>query len=131
MIDESGIPTEESTPSPSLPGTSPSATSSAVASATASVSASPSASPSATGPPGESATISVVVPPESLVSLTPNSQHILLRGTTRALTPGQTIELTLVFERSGRMVVRVPIGVPPEGVTRRSPDEEGKEEPHG
>lgn len=117
---EGGVPTEQGTPSPSQPGSSaaPSGTTSPPVSVP----------PSGTASPSGTATISVVLPPETLVALTPAAQHVLLRGTARSLTPGESVSVTFVFERAGRVTLQVPVAVPPEGATRRSPDEGKLEE---
>jgi hypothetical protein len=48
----------------------------------------------------------VELPPGASVELRPGSYHLMLIGLTRALAPGQTVTLTLEFERAGRIVVR-------------------------
>ena len=42
-------------------------------------------------------------PRAARVELKPGSHHLILIGLNRALTPGQTVTLTLEFERGGRM----------------------------
>jgi copper(I)-binding protein len=43
------------------------------------------------------------------VELKPGSYHLMLIGLTRALTPGQTVTLTLRFERAGEMTTRADV----------------------
>ena len=43
------------------------------------------------------------------VELRPGSYHLMLIGLKRALTPGQTVTLTLEFERGGRMTTRAEV----------------------
>jgi hypothetical protein len=47
--------------------------------------------------------------PGARVELRPGSYHLMLIGLTRALTPGQTVKLTLEFERAGRIPVRATV----------------------
>lgn len=51
----------------------------------------------------------VELAPGSRVELRPGSYHLMLIGLKRALTPGQTVTLTLEFERSGRMTTRAEV----------------------
>jgi protein SCO1/2 len=48
----------------------------------------------------------VAVPPGARVELKPGGYHLMLIGLKRALGPGQTVTLTLVFERAGPITVR-------------------------
>ncbi|HTI54308.1 MAG TPA: copper chaperone PCu(A)C [Verrucomicrobiae bacterium] len=47
--------------------------------------------------------------PGARVELRPGSYHLMLIGLKRALTPGQTVTLTLEFERGGRMTTRAEV----------------------
>jgi hypothetical protein len=47
--------------------------------------------------------------PGAGVELRPGSYHLMLIGLKRALTPGQTVTLTLEFERGGRMTTRAEV----------------------
>lgn len=51
----------------------------------------------------------VELAPGARVELKPGSYHLMLIGLKRALTPGQTVTLTLDFERGGRMRARAPV----------------------
>ena len=51
----------------------------------------------------------VDVGPGARVELKPGSYHLMLIGLKRALTPGQTVTLTLEFERGGRMTTRAEV----------------------
>lgn len=45
--------------------------------------------------------------------------RIALTDTTRALRPGQNVEITLVFQNAGTITLPVPMGPPPESVERQ------------
>jgi periplasmic copper chaperone A len=47
--------------------------------------------------------------PGGRVELKPGSYHLMLIGLRRALTPGQTVTLTLQFERAGRLTTRAEV----------------------
>ncbi len=49
------------------------------------------------------------LPPGGEAELRPGGLHVMLLGLTRSLMPGDTITLTLRFQRSGEVVVRVPV----------------------
>src|SRR5512144_2242925 len=51
----------------------------------------------------------VELAPGSRVEMKPGSYHLMLIGLKRALTPGQTVTLTLEFERGGRMTTRAEV----------------------
>ena len=51
----------------------------------------------------------VELTPGARVELRPGSYHLMLIGLTRALTPGQTVKLTLEFERADRISVRAAV----------------------
>ena len=51
----------------------------------------------------------VEVAPETRVELMPGSYHLMLIGLRRALTPGQTVTLTLRFERAGALTTRATV----------------------
>ena len=51
----------------------------------------------------------VDVPPGRSIEFKPGGHHLMLMGLTGALTPGSTIELDLVFEHAGKVVVRAEI----------------------
>jgi periplasmic copper chaperone A len=51
----------------------------------------------------------VDVEPGARVELKPGSYHLMLIGLKRALTPGQTVTLTLPFERAGPMTTRADV----------------------
>jgi copper(I)-binding protein len=51
----------------------------------------------------------VELAPGSRVEMKPGSYHLMLIGLKRALTPGQTVILTLEFERGGRMTTRAEV----------------------
>ncbi len=51
----------------------------------------------------------VELAPGSRVALKPGSYHLMLIGLKRALTPGQTVNFTLEFERAGRITTRAEV----------------------
>jgi len=51
----------------------------------------------------------VVVPPGARVELKPGGYHLMLIGLKQALGPGQTVTLTLVFERAGAIKARAEV----------------------
>jgi periplasmic copper chaperone A len=51
----------------------------------------------------------VELAPGARVELKPGSYHLMLIGLKRALTPGQTVNLTLEFERAGRITTRAEV----------------------
>jgi periplasmic copper chaperone A len=51
----------------------------------------------------------VDVEPGARVELKPGSYHLMLIGLKHALTPGQTVTLTLQFERAGAMTTRATV----------------------
>ena len=51
----------------------------------------------------------IVVPPGARVELKPGGYHLMLIGLTRALGPGQTVTLTLVFDRAGPVTARAEV----------------------
>jgi protein SCO1/2 len=48
----------------------------------------------------------IIVPPGARVELKPGGYHLMLIGLKHGLGPGQTVALTLVFERAGRITAR-------------------------
>ena len=51
----------------------------------------------------------IVIPPGARVELKPGGYHLMLIGLKRALSPGQTVMLTLVFERAGPIMARAEV----------------------
>lgn len=51
----------------------------------------------------------IAVPPAARVELKPGGYHLMLIGLERALGPGQTVTLTLVFERAGAITARAAV----------------------
>jgi copper(I)-binding protein len=51
----------------------------------------------------------IEVPAGETVTLKPGGLHVMLIGLQQALEPGQTIDLTLVFEDGSRMPVQAPV----------------------
>ena len=51
----------------------------------------------------------IVVPPAARVALKPGGYHLMLIGLKHALGPGQTVTLTLVFERAGPITARAAV----------------------
>ncbi len=49
------------------------------------------------------------IPAGKTVKLAPGGLHVMLMGLTRTLRPGETIALTLRFEKAGPVTVRVPV----------------------
>ena len=54
-------------------------------------------------------TLTILVGKRAAVELKPGSYHLMLIGLRRALTPGQTVTLTLQFERAGRLTTRAEV----------------------
>jgi periplasmic copper chaperone A len=52
------------------------------------------------------------VPANGSVELRPGGYHVMLLGLTRDLTPGETVRLTLTFERAGDVQVDAPVREP-------------------
>ncbi|MEZ5958573.1 MAG: copper chaperone PCu(A)C [Hyphomonadaceae bacterium] len=52
---------------------------------------------------------SFTVPADGVVSLTPNGLHLMLTGLTGPLVAGETVPLTLTFERAGVVEVSLPV----------------------
>ena len=52
----------------------------------------------------------VPLPPDSAVELSPGGLHIMLIGLRRTLREGDEFDLTLVFQESPDLLVRVPVG---------------------
>jgi len=48
--------------------------------------------------------------PGAMVELAPNGKHVMLTGLKAPLKKGETIKLTLVFEKAGEVEVDVPVG---------------------
>ena len=61
------------------------------------------------GMTGMDAVDRVDVPAGSSVEFKPGGHHLMLMGLTSALAPGSTIELDLVFEHAGKVVVQAEI----------------------
>ena len=57
------------------------------------------------GMTGMSMVDAMAIPADSEVTLEPGGFHVMLTGLDRALAAGETIELSLVFERAGTIVV--------------------------
>jgi copper(I)-binding protein len=51
----------------------------------------------------------IVLPPKARVELKPGGYHLMLIGLKHALGPGQTVTLTLVFERAGPITARAEV----------------------
>ena len=49
------------------------------------------------------------MPPGARVELKPGGYHLMLIGLKQALGPGQTVTLTLVFERAGAIKARAEV----------------------
>jgi copper(I)-binding protein len=54
----------------------------------------------------------IEVPANGQAELKPAGLHVMLIGLTRALQPGETVRLTLNFERTGTIVVDAPVRAP-------------------
>ncbi len=52
----------------------------------------------------------VELPPMGMVEMKPGGMHIMLMGLKAPLKKGDTLELTLTFEKAGDMKVQVPVG---------------------
>jgi len=63
----------------------------------------------------------IALPPGGRVELKPEGYHLMLVGLKRALDPGQSVTLTLVFERAGPVTVRAAVRRgPPSRPSRRA-----------
>ena len=51
----------------------------------------------------------VEVPAHGAVQLQPGGLHVMMMGLTKALAQGETVPLTLTFERAGQVAVAVPV----------------------
>ena len=51
----------------------------------------------------------IAVPPGGEIRLAPGADHVMLMGLASPLAAGDRLELELVFERAGRLRVRVPV----------------------
>ncbi|MGI9252610.1 MAG: copper chaperone PCu(A)C, partial [Thermomicrobiales bacterium] len=49
------------------------------------------------------------IPADGSVELKPGSYHIMLLGLTSELTPGDTLDVTLTFEKAGDIAIEVPV----------------------
>lgn len=49
------------------------------------------------------------IPAGGKVELKPGGKHVMLMGLKNTLEPGQTIQITLKFERAGEMTINVPV----------------------
>ncbi|NUS73071.1 MAG: hypothetical protein HOQ05_06645 [Corynebacteriales bacterium] len=105
------------TPTPSATPT-PTATPSASPSATPGVTPSPSPSPSEpVTEPQEFSDVNVPLAPEGRVKLNglgEDPQYLVLVDAKNALTPGNTVTVTLRFERAGEITLTLPVGPPAE-----------------
>jgi copper(I)-binding protein len=54
----------------------------------------------------------VAIPPGKTVTLKPGGLHIMLMGLNRQLKPGDTVPLTLTFEKAGKVDVTAEVGAP-------------------
>lgn len=52
------------------------------------------------------------IPARSTVELKPGGKHVMLIGLTAPLKAGETVEITLNFERAGAVKVQVPVRMP-------------------
>jgi copper(I)-binding protein len=52
---------------------------------------------------------SFTVPADGAVALTPNGLHLMLTGLTSSLVAGETVPVTLTFERAGAVEVMLPV----------------------
>jgi len=51
----------------------------------------------------------IALPPGGRVELKPGGYHLMLMGLKSALGPGQSVTLTLVFERAGPVTIRAEV----------------------
>ena len=51
----------------------------------------------------------VALPAGARVELKPGAYHLMLIGLKRPLTPGQTVDITLEFERAGKIKTRAEV----------------------
>jgi hypothetical protein len=54
----------------------------------------------------------LTVPPRGALALAPGGTHVMLMGLARPLAEGETVPLTLTFERAGEITVEVVVGKP-------------------
>jgi periplasmic copper chaperone A len=50
------------------------------------------------------------LPPGASAELTPNGKHVMLTGLKAPLKKGESIKLTLIFEKAGKIDIDVPVG---------------------
>jgi len=118
--------------SPPATGT-PSVTASPTASPSVTASPPATATPSATGTPSETASASPSTPvaplpeqrieikPGCLVILDDTTQQLVLVKLKKDLIPGDTVKVTLGFERAGSVTLDLPVAPPPSPLPRESP----------
>ncbi|HEY6745597.1 MAG TPA: copper chaperone PCu(A)C [Mycobacteriales bacterium] len=100
------------------PSESPSGSASGSASESASESASGSASASASGSgsagatPSEGPPAQIRIPANGLVSFTGDGPTVLLKDLTQKLYPGQTLQVTLVFQKAGQVTATIAVSAP-------------------
>ena len=112
----SGTPTAPGTASGTPTGTKEPDDSSVTGTATAGPSESGSGSASATTTASPSASdappAQIAIPANGLVSFTGDGPTVLLSGLTEKLYPSQTLQVTLVFQRSGQVTATIAVSAP-------------------
>lgn len=114
----SGTPTATGTASGTPTGTKEPDDSSVTGTATAgpseSAAGSGSASATTTAPPSASDAppAQIAIPANGLVSFTGDGPTVLLSGLTEKLYPSQTLQVTLVFQRSGQVTATIAVSAP-------------------
>lgn len=105
----SGTPTGTAEP----PDTTVTGTSTAGPSESAATSGSaPAPSESASATPTEEAPAQIAIPANGVVSFTGDGPKVELTGLTTQLRPAQTLQVTLVFQKSGQVTVTIAVSAP-------------------
>lgn len=63
----------------------------------------------------------VEVAPGSPTVLKPGGLHVMFLGLKQPLKPGETVAVTLTFEKAGKVDVRIPVGNAPAGAEKSAP----------
>jgi copper(I)-binding protein len=76
------------------------------------------AAPTATPTTSAGSDDGIVIPADTAVYLGENAPTVTLAGLSESLTTGQSVEITLVFERAGEVTLQVPVTTPSREVPR-------------
>jgi copper(I)-binding protein len=126
-VSDTATPSESVTPSgSSSPSTSGTASGSASSSASGTASGSASGSASPTGSTSASSSAdgeqkAVTLPPGTLVVFSNTAALVQLTNLATDLVPGQIVQVTFTFAKSGTVTVPVPVGTPQDEVQKAPP----------